>query len=252
MSRETLLKFAQVIAIVAVVIGVDQWTKMIASDRLATDRSPAFHHKIFLEVPEDFKGETLKDYLTYEFGDNNTEDEINRIVYSTVTDGNVLVNSATPVKPGDKFEVGRREIIVIKDYWDYQYTRNPGAAFSFLADSNSNMRTPFFIGVSFLAVIIIFWILAGVGLRQQLLIWGLSFVCGGAIGNLIDRVSYEYVIDFIVWKWTDAYRWPTFNLADAFICIGVGFMVIEMIRDTIRERKEKAEGKSGETAESVS
>ena len=44
----------------------------------------------------------------------------------------------------------------------------------------------------------------------------------------------------------------TFNLADAFICIGVGFMVIEMIRDTIRERKEKAEGKSGEAAESVS
>ena len=239
MKRETILKFAQVLLIVAVVVGVDQWTKQVASDRLATSRTTSFQHKILLEVPAAFDGKTVQEYFKDEFGGNNSDEEIKRIIYSTVTDGNVMVSADYKLKGGDKLEVGRREIVVIPDHWDYQYTRNPGAAFSFLADSDSSVRTPFFIGVSFLAVIIIFWILAGVGLKQQMLIWGLSLVCGGAIGNLIDRVSYEYVIDFIVWKWTDAYRWPTFNLADAFICIGVGLMVIEMIRDTIRERNEK-------------
>ncbi len=88
--------------------------------------------------------------------------------------------------------------------------------------------------VSLIAVFIIGWILREVALSQQALIWGLSFVASGALGNLIDRVRLGYVVDFVVWKVTDAYRWPTFNVADALICVGVGLMVVEMIRDGIR------------------
>lgn len=237
----TVLKFVQVLVIVLVAVGLDQWTKQIASDRLATERGRSFSHFVYLTVPDDFDGKTAEEYLRHEFVPPNSEEELQRIMESTTTDMAVRVRPGDTVEAGDKLEVRWREIEVIPGYWDYQYTRNPGAAFSFLADADSSFRKPFFIGVSALAVVIIFWILVGVKLRQQLLIWSLSLVCSGAIGNLIDRVRFEYVIDFIVWKYTDAYRWPTFNLADAFICIGVGLMVIEMIRDWKTSRDEDPE-----------
>jgi signal peptidase II len=61
------------------------------------------------------------------------------------------------------------------------------------------------------------------------------------MGNFIDRIRFNYVIDFILWKYTDAHRWPTFNVADALICVGVAFMLIEILRDTMRERRESQE-----------
>ncbi len=236
--NKNVLKFVQVIAIVLVCVGLDQWTKQIASDRLATARGSSFNHYIYLTVPDEFEGKTVKEYLRHEFVPPNTDDELERIVRSTTTDKAVLVQAGDELEAGDKLEVRWREVTVIDDYWDWQYTRNPGAAFSFLADAESELRRPFFLMVSAVAVIIIFWILIGVQLRQQLLIWALACVCGGAIGNLIDRVRFDYVIDFIVWKYTDEYRWPTFNLADTFICIGVGLMVIEMIRESLEARNE--------------
>ncbi len=237
--KPNLLKFLQVLAIILVTVGLDQWTKQIASDRLATSRSGYFNHYIHLTVPPEFEGKTALEYLTDEFAPKNTPDELNRIVRSTTNDAGILVQADQSLKAGEKLEVRWREVVVIPDHWDYQYTRNPGAAFSFLADLDEKYRAPFFIIVSFIAVFAIFWILRGVNLQQQLLVWALALLCGGAIGNLIDRILYQYVIDFIVWKWTNAYRWPTFNLADSFIVIGVSLMFIEMIRDAIRERKSK-------------
>ena len=73
---------------------------------------------------------------------------------------------------------------------------------------------------------------------DHLTIFALSFIAAGAIGNFIDRVAYGWVIDFIVWKATEEYRWPTFNIADACICVGVALLFIQMGRDTLRERAE--------------
>lgn len=236
MNREMLLKFAQVLVIVLLAVVLDQWTKSVASDRLATSRG-SFQHYIHLTVPQEFDGKTVQDYLAAEFMPSNTEDELKRIIFSTTTDGAVSVRASDPVKAGDKLEVRWREIVVIPDHWDYQYTRNPGAAFSFLATAPDSVRAPFFIVVSIIAVLVIFWILRGVQLQQQILVFALSFVSGGAIGNLIDRIRFEYVIDFIVWKWTDEYRWPTFNIADSFIVVGVALMIIDMIVESLRARK---------------
>lgn len=247
MNRETLLKYGQVLLIVLAAVGLDQWTKQIASDRLASQRPGFFTHNIVLEVPEAFEGETLRSYLEHEFGENNTPEELDMIERGVVNDAGVMIFPDNKLEAGQTVEVKHREIVVIDGYWDYQYTRNMGAAFSFLADSDSPYRTPFFIGVSILAVLMILFMLRSVPWNQQILIFGLAFVAGGALGNLIDRISYGYVIDFIVWKYTDDHRWPTFNLADAFICIGVAFMAIEMIRDWKREREMEAQGaeKSG-------
>lgn len=250
MNRQTLLKFAQVLLIILVAVGLDQWTKHIASTRLATARG-GFQHYIHLTVPPEFDGKTVKEYLAAEFMPTNTEDELQRIIFSTTNDAAVAVRATDTVHAGDKLEVRWREVVVIPDHWDYQYTRNPGAAFSFLAGAPDSVRAPFFIVISILAVLVILWILRGVRRDQQLLIFALSFVCGGAIGNLIDRVRFGYVIDFVVWKWTDVYRWPTFNIADSFIVVGVSLMLIEMLIDGIKARKlEKSpEAETTETSE---
>lgn len=233
MNKRTLLKYGLVLLIVVVGVFLDQWTKQIAEDRLATQRPGHFSHNIVLEVPEAFEGQPLHAYLAEEF-ERNTPEEISYISRGVTDDAGIMVFPDQKLEAGQALEVRHREVVVVPDYWDFQYTRNRGAAFSFLADSDSPFRTPFFVIVSLIAVFIIGWILREVALSQQALIWGLSFVASGALGNLIDRVRLGYVVDFVVWKVTDAYRWPTFNVADALICVGVGLMVVEMIRDGIR------------------
>lgn len=241
MSRDTVLKFLQFFLILFVGIAADQWTKMVAEDRLASSRPGHFEQHIVLEVPAAYDGKPMKDYLTEEFT-RNTPEEIDSIARGFVRtpEGSRVQDTAT-LKKGQKLHVTRREIVVVEGYWDFQYTRNPGAAFGFLADSNEQYRRPFFIVISIVALFIILYLLKGVGRRQQILIWGLSLIASGAVGNFIDRIRFGYVIDFILWKYTDAHRWPTFNIADALICLGVALMAIEIIRDGLAQRKlEKA------------
>lgn len=238
MNREMLLKFLQVVAIIVVCVAVDQWSKSVASARLATFDGGWFAHPMQIQVPEAFDGKTVRDVVTHEFTPRNTPQEINGILTGVTTDMAVMLPANATVKAGDTLEVRFRKITVIKDHFDFEYTRNPGAAFSFLADMDKTYRSPFFIVVGLIALIVIAWILHGTPLKQQLLVWGLAFIAGGAIGNLIDRFRFDYVIDFIVWKYTDAHRWPTFNIADALICIGVGLMIIELFFDWRRERRE--------------
>ncbi len=236
-KRDTIIKFALFFFIAFVGVAADQWTKQIASDRLAISRPGSFEHPVILQVPASDAGKTVKDVLTREFT-SNTPEQIDRIAQGyTRTPEGAYLNANSEVTAGQTIHVTRREIVVIEGYWDYQYARNPGAAFSFLADTDSALRTPFFIVVSIIALLVILYILKGVALSQQLMIWGLSFIAAGAVGNFIDRLRFGYVIDFIVWKYTDAHRWPTFNVADAFICVGVGLLVIETLREELRARK---------------
>ena len=242
MSQSTLLKFGLFLIIVVVGVVADQWTKIYAESRLATQRPGHFSHEMVLSVPESHAGKTLEAYLTDELS-SNTPEEITSIINRSARDkDNKRLRSDSTLEAGQEVRLLRREVTVVEGYWDFQYTRNPGAAFGFLAKENAEWRRPFFIVVSLIAVGIILFILAGVEINQQLLIWGLSLIASGAIGNFIDRIRFGYVIDFIVWKYTDAHRWPTFNVADALICVGVGFMLIEIVRDGLRERREAKEG----------
>lgn len=236
MNQNSIKKYGQFFAILLVFVFVDQWTKMYASDWLASQRGSQFSHNIVLEVPPEAAGKTVQDYLAETFT-SNTPEQVEQIAsqYVRTPDGQ-YVAPTTELKAGEVVEVTQREVVVIDGYFDFQYTRNPGAAFGILADSDSEFRKPFFIVVSIVAVVIILALLRGVLLSQQILMWGLSLIAAGAVGNFIDRIRFGYVIDFIVWKYTDAHRWPTFNIADALICIGVGLMMIEIIRDTLKSR----------------
>ena len=128
----------------------------------------------------------------------------------------------------DKHPARDAAVSVLDNFWHFRYVENPGAAWGFLSGSASSLRTPFFLMVSLVALAFIIVYYKRTTPQQQLLRWGLSLVFGGAIGNFLDRVRLTYVIDFIDWHWFDKATWPTFNVADSAISIGVVILLIEM------------------------
>jgi len=114
-----------------------------------------------------------------------------------------------------------QSIPIIDGLFNLTYVRNTGAAFGIFAGSAEIFRRPFLILVSILASAFIVSLLRRLANGQRELITALTFVLGGAIGNLIDRVFYGEVIDFLDVYWR-SYHWPAFNIADSFITIGVG------------------------------
>ena len=120
-------------------------------------------------------------------------------------------------------------IPVIDDLFSLTYIRNTGAAFGMLAGSAAHFRIPFLVLFSVLAIVFIIVMVRRLPDREIGLITALAFILGGAIGNLIDRIAYGEVIDFLDFYWS-RYHWPAFNLADSFITVGVLITVFYLIR----------------------
>jgi signal peptidase II len=111
-------------------------------------------------------------------------------------------------------------IPIIDNFFNLTYIRNTGAAFGIFSGSHEAFRLPFLIIVSLIAIGFIFTMLKRLRESETGLTIALAFILGGAIGNLIDRVIYGEVIDFLDVYWS-SYHWPAFNLADSFITVGV-------------------------------
>jgi signal peptidase II len=124
---------------------------------------------------------------------------------------------------------------VIPGLFDLTYLRNTGAAFSLLAGHTYGRLL--LVAISLVAVAGLIWYLRSLRPDQGWLRLGLSLVLGGAIGNLIDRLLWGEVIDFILVYWRQHY-WPAFNLADSAICVGVGLMLWDMWREE-RQHKQR-------------
>jgi signal peptidase II len=120
-------------------------------------------------------------------------------------------------------------IPVIDNVFSLTYIRNTGAAFGILAGSAARFRLPFLVLFSVLAIGFIIMMVRRLPDRETGLITALAFILGGAIGNLIDRIAYGEVIDFLDFYWS-RYHWPAFNLADSFITIGVLITVFYLIK----------------------
>ena len=120
-------------------------------------------------------------------------------------------------------------ITVIEGYAAFAYIRNPGAAWGFLARAHESFRQPFFLGISVLAMLFILYIHWRLEPGQRLLLAALSLVMGGALGNFIDRLRFNFVVDFIKVHWRHRYEWPTFNIADIAITVGVILLFAEML-----------------------
>lgn len=122
----------------------------------------------------------------------------------------------TQMKVGDS-------ITIIEGFFDITYARNPGGVFGFFSDGSENIRYILFIILPIFCVAFLFKILQTV--ERKIEVIGLSFILGGAVGNYIDRIRFEYVVDFINWHIKDFFYWPIFNIADSFIVIGVFIML---------------------------
>ena len=110
------------------------------------------------------------------------------------------------------------EQVEITSFLSLVHFQNTGAAFSFLSDQGGWQRY-FLIAISLLAVLYIPWLINQYK-KNILIAIGLLLILGGAIGNLYDRISYGYVIDFIYLHIAEFY-WPAFNVADSAISLGV-------------------------------
>ncbi len=117
------------------------------------------------------------------------------------------------------------ESIPVMPYVNLTYVHNTGAAFSFLSDAGGWQRW-FFAGLAALISVTITVWLARLKQHETLLAVALALVLGGAVGNLIDRLAYGYVIDFID-VYYQTWHWPAFNIADSAITIGVVLMIAE-------------------------
>jgi signal peptidase II len=111
-------------------------------------------------------------------------------------------------------------IPVVDGLFNLTYIRNTGAAFGIFAGSAPAFRLSFLILFSLVAIGFVIVMLRRLRDEHTGLIVALSFILGGAIGNLIDRIAYGEVIDFLDLYW-GRYHWPAFNVADSFISIGV-------------------------------
>jgi signal peptidase II len=116
-------------------------------------------------------------------------------------------------------------IPVIPGFFDLVHVLNKGAAFGFLNRADIHWQTYFFIGVSALAVVLIFHLVRTVDRRDPFMFTGLGCILGGALGNMIDRIRIGQVIDFLDFH-VAGHHWPAFNVADMAISVGALLLLI--------------------------
>ena len=117
---------------------------------------------------------------------------------------------------------------VINGFLNLVYVMNPGAAFGFLAGASEDFRHIFFIGITIIAILLIIYYLVKNKPRSIVIVISLTLIFAGAVGNLVDRICFGAVVDFL-----DVYvgtcHWPAFNVADSAISIGAVLMIWEII-----------------------
>jgi len=139
----------------------------------------------------------------------------------------LVLDQATKLYVDANFKL-HETVPVIRGFFHLTYVRNKGAAFGILSDSA--IRIPFFITVSIIAMLGILWYIKHIRKDQKLALFSLSLVFSGAFGNLIDRIRFGEVIDFLDVFW-QRHHWPAFNVADSAITVGVVLLFIEMWRE---------------------
>jgi signal peptidase II len=137
----------------------------------------------------------------------------------------VLLDQVTKITMTRLLAYGQSEPVT--SFFNLVMVYNPGAAFSFLANSGGWQRW-FFSALALGVSIFIIWMLSR-NASQRLFCWSLSLILGGAIGNLIDRLAYGHVIDFLDFH-LGGWHWPAFNVADSAITIGAALFVLDELR----------------------
>jgi len=137
----------------------------------------------------------------------------------------VLLDQVSKITMSRLLVYGQSEMIT--PYFNLVMVYNQGAAFSFLANSGGWQRW-FFSGLTLVVSLGIIWMLHK-NSGQRLFCWALTLILGGAVGNLIDRLLYGHVIDFLDFH-IGTLHWPAFNVADSAITVGAALFVLDELR----------------------
>ena len=142
--------------------------------------------------------------------------------------------------PGaDHQRLSKAPIVLVDGYLQFSYAENCGAAFGFMRDMPQLVRKGVFYTAAIGVGIVLMWMLV-TGRGSRLFVWSIPLIIAGAIGNLVDRVRLGYVVDFIRFHLNDRWAYPTFNVADAWITIGVALILIDTFIQGRNERQQAA------------
>lgn len=137
--------------------------------------------------------------------------------------------------------------VVFRPLWRMAYVENPFAAFGLFGGVPERFRYPLFVAVTVVAVVFVVGAYRKLGERQRWEQVALALILAGALGNFVDRVARGYVIDFVEWYWWNRpdLRWPTFNVADSSLVVGVGMLLLQPKR---KAHGEQAAGRPARAA----
>jgi signal peptidase II len=147
----------------------------------------------------------------------------------------VLVDQLTKLWIMANFAL-HEQLNIIPGFFNLIHVTNTGAAFGFLAGSKSLLRQVFFVGVAVIALVIMVSIYGHLKKQGKIFVYALGLIAGGAVGNLIDRLRFGSVIDFLDF-FLGSYHWPAFNAADSAITVGVGLFLLGTLLQHRQEAK---------------
>jgi signal peptidase II len=144
---------------------------------------------------------------------------------------------------------GGQPVKVISGYWEWRLSMNPGSAFGLFGGMGAEVTRWFLSAIGIGAVFGMIMMMRRARADQKILHLALALVAGGAVGNLIDRMVFSVVTDFILWKYK-THEWPVFNIADVVLVVGVILMFFDIGGENKKdkERKKKSKERAKERA----
>ena len=128
-----------------------------------------------------------------------------------------------------------QRVDVIHGFFNLTHVRNTGGAFGIFGGEKGGLGSILFVVVSLVAIGAIVFLFLRIKESEKMLALSFSLILSGALGNLIDRLRYGEVVDFLDFH-LSAYHWPAFNVADSAICIGIGLMALELLKGDHKKR----------------
>lgn len=159
----------------------------------------------------------------------------------------IIIDQLTKGYVQNNFALGE-SVDVIKGFFNFTYVRNTGAAFGMGADYHDSIRKPLFLFLPVVACIWLVWLIWKVRHESLMEGWAYSLILSGAIGNLIDRFSLGYVVDFLDFYIGDNH-FPAFNVADSAISVAAGMLILNFLIQLKDERnKAVVQAQNGDDA----
>jgi signal peptidase II len=157
-----------------------------------------------------------------------------RFPYLMLVAATLILDRWTKLLIQKRFDLNE-SISVIDGFFNITYVRNTGVAFGIFSSISSPAKSVLLsVFTAFAAVVVVTYSVRSPA-RNRLLQVALGLILGGALGNLYDRLAYGYVVDFLEF-YAGSYHWPSFNVADSAISVGVGLLAIEIIRSEAPNR----------------